>query len=186
MDSWIQIVISDLGRCVNYPQLQKQRHYYANKGPSSQSYDFSSSHVWMWVLDYKESWAPKNWCFWTVALEKSLESPLDGKEIKPVDPKGNQSWIFIGRTDAEAETPVLWSPDTKSWLIWKDPDAGKDWRQEKGTTEDEMVGWHHRLDGHKFEEAPGVDDGQGSLTCCSPWGSKELNTTERLNWTEKS
>ena len=113
---------------------------------------FPSSHVWMWELDYKESWVPKNWCFWTVVLEKSLESPLDCKEIKPVSPKGNQSWIFIGRTDAEAETPVLWPPDAKSWLIWKDPDAGKDWRQEeKGTTEDEIVGWHHRLDGHEFE-----------------------------------
>ena len=113
---------------------------------------FSSSHVWMWELDYKESWVLKNWCFWTVVLEKTLESPLDCKEIQPVHPKGNQSWIFIGRTDAEAETTILWPPDAKNWLIGKDPDAGKDWRQEeKGTSEDEMVGWHHRLYGHKFE-----------------------------------
>ena len=113
---------------------------------------FSSSHVWMWELDYKESWALKNWSFWTVVLEKTLESPLDCKEIQPVHPKGNQSWIFIGRTDVEAKTPILWLPDVKSWLIWKDPDAGKNWRQEeKGTTEDEMVGWHHRLNGHEFE-----------------------------------
>ena len=112
---------------------------------------FSSSHVWMWELDYKENWAPKNWCFWTVVLEKTLESPLDCKGFQPVHPKGNQSWVLIGRTDVEAETPILRPPDAKSWLIWKDPDAGKDWRQEKkGTTEDKMVGWHHRLDGHGF------------------------------------
>ena len=116
-----------------------------------QVYGFSSSHVWMWELDYKESWVPKNLCFWTVVLEKTLESLLDCKEIQPVHPKGDQSWIFIGRTDAEAETPILWPPDVKNWLIWKDPDAGKDWRQEeKGTTEDEMVGWHHRFNGHEF------------------------------------
>ena len=126
--------------------LKKQRHYFVNKGPSSQGYGFSSSHVWVWELDYKESWALKNWCFWTVVLEKTLESPLDSKEIQPVHPKGNQSWIFIGRTDVEAETPILWPADTKNWLIWKDPDAGKDWGQEeKGMTEDEMVGWHHQL-----------------------------------------
>ena len=131
--------------------IKKQRHYFANKGPSSQGYVFSSSYVWMWELDYKESWAPKNWCFWTVVLEETLESPLDCTEIQPVRPKGDQSWVFIGRTDAEAETPILWPPDTKSWLIGKDPDAGKDWGQEeKGTTEDEMAGWHHRLDGHAF------------------------------------
>ena len=124
----------------------------STKGPSSQSYGFSSSHVWMWELDYKEIWVPKNWCFWTVVLEKTLESPLDCKEIQPVHPKGNQSWIFIGRNDAEAETPKLWPPDVKNWLIWKEPDAGKDWGQEeKGTTEDEMVGWHHQLNGHEFE-----------------------------------
>ena len=120
-----------------------------------------------------------------MVLKKTLESPLDCKEIKPVNPKGNQSWIFIGRTDAEAETPILWPPDAKNWLIWKDPDAGKDWRrEEKGTTEDEMVGWHHRLDGHEFELALGVGDGQGILAYCSPWGCKESETTERLNWTE--
>ena len=122
------------------------------QGLSSQGYGFSSSHVWMWEVDYKESWVPKNWCFWTVVLEKTLESPLDCKEIQPVHPKGNQFWIFIGRTDAEAEIPILWPPDVKNWLIWKDPDAGKDWRWEKkGTTEDEIVGWHHRLNGHEFE-----------------------------------
>ena len=111
--------------------IKKQRYYFANKGPSSQGYGFSSSRVWMWELEYKESWAPKNWCFWTVVLEKTLESPLDCKEIQPVHPKRNQSWMFIGRTDVEAETPILWPPDVKNWLIWKDPDAGKDWRLEK-------------------------------------------------------
>ena len=128
--------------------LKSKRHYFANKGPSSQSYGFSSSHVWMWELDYKEIWAPKNWCFWIVVLEKTLESPLDCKKIQPVHPKGDQSWIFIGITDAEAETPILWPPDAKNWLIGKAPDAGKDWRQEeKGMTEDEMVGWHNRFNG---------------------------------------
>ena len=155
------------------------------KGPSSQSCGFSSSHVWMWELNYKESWALNNWCFWTVVLEKTLESPLDCKEIQPVNPKGNQPWIFIGRTNVEAETPILWPPDAKNWLTGKDPDAGKDWRQkEKGTTKDEMVGWHHRLNGHEFEQALGVGDGQGSLGCCSPLGCKESDTTERLNWSE--
>ena len=132
--------------------IKKQRHYFANKGPSSQSYVFSSSHVLMWELDYKESWVPKNWCFWAVVLEKTLESPLACKDLKPVNPKGNQSWIFIGRTDAEAETSILWSSDAKNWSIGKDLEAGKDWTWgEKGTTEDEMVGWHHQLDGHEFE-----------------------------------
>ena len=131
--------------------IKKQRHYFANKGPSSKSYGFSSGHVWMWHFNYKESWELKNWCFWTVVLGKTLESPLDCKEIQPVYPKGNQSWIFIERPDAEAETPILWPSDAKSWLIWKDP-AGKDWRwEEKGTTEDEIVGWHHWRDGHEFE-----------------------------------
>ena len=140
--------------------IKKQRHYFANKGPYSQSYGFSSNHVWMWELDYKESWAQKNWYFWTVVLDKTLENPLNCREIQPVHPKGNQSWIFIGRTDAEAETPILWPPDAKNWLIWKDPDAGKDWRwEEKGMTEDEMVGWHHQLNGHEFEQALGVGDG---------------------------
>jgi len=132
--------------------IKKQRHYFANKSPSSESCNFSSSHVWMWELDYKESWVPKNCYFWTVVLEKTLESPLDCKEIQPVHPKRNKSWIFIGRTDAEAETPILRPPDTKNWLIWKDPEAGKDWRQEeKGMTEDEMVEWYHQLDGHEVE-----------------------------------
>ena len=132
--------------------VKKQTHYFANKGPSSQRYGFSSGQVWMWELDYKESWAPKHWWFWTVMLEKTLESPLDCKEIQPVHPKGNQSWVFIGRTYIEAETPILWPPDVKSWLIWKDPDAGKDWKwEEKGMTEDEMVGWHQWLKGHEFE-----------------------------------
>ena len=139
----------------------------------------------MWELDYKESWVPKNRCFWTVVLEKTLESPLDCKEIQSVHPKGNQSWVFIGRIDVEAETLILWPPDVKSWLIWKYPDAEKDWGQEeKGTTEDEMVGWHHWFDGQEFEWTTGVGDGQGGLTCCGSWGRKELDMTEQLNWTE--
>ena len=140
--------------------LKKQRHYFANKGLSSQGYGFSNGHVWMWELDCEEGWVPKNWCFWTVVLEKTLESPLDCKEIQPVHPKGNQSWIFIERTDVEAETPVFWPPDAKNWLLGKDPDAGKDWGQEeKWTTEDEIVGWHHPLDGHGFGWTLGVGDG---------------------------
>ena len=125
---------------------------FADKGLSSQSYGFSSSHVWMWVLDYKESGATKNWCFWTMVLEKTLENCLDCKEIQPVHPKGDQSWVFIGRTDGEAETPILWPPDVKNWLIGKDPDFGKDWRwEEKGMTDDVIVGWHHRLNEHEIE-----------------------------------
>ena len=148
---------------------------FTDKGLHNQRYGFSSSNVQMWELDHKESWMPENWCFWTVVLEKTLKSPLDCKEIKPVYPKGNQSWIFIGRTDVAAEAPILWPPDVKSQPIRKDPDAGKDWRQEeKGTTEDKMVGWHHQLDGHEFEQALGVGDGQGSLECYIPWGHKEL------------
>ena len=135
-------------------------------------------------LDCEESWVPKNWCFWTVVLEKTLESPLDCKEIQPVHPKGGQSWVFTGRTDAEAKTPVLWPLQTKSWLIGKDPDAGRDWGQEKGMTEDEMAGWHHQLDGHEFESTPGVSDGKGGLACCDLWGHKESDTTERVNWTD--
>ena len=136
-------------------------------------------------LDHEESWALNNWCFWTVVLEKTLERPLDCKEVQPVHPKGNQSWIFTGRTDAEAEAPILWPLDAKNWHLGKDPDAGKDWRQEeKGTTEDELVGWHHQLDGHEFEQALEVGDGQGDLARCSPWGHKESDTTEWLNWTE--
>ena len=137
----------------------------------------------MWELDCKERWTHKNWCFWTVVLEKTLESPLDCKEIQPVHPKGDQSCVFIGRTDVEAETPVLWPSDAKSWLIWKDPDVGQYWGQdEKGTTEDEMVGWHHRLYVHGFRWSPGVCDGQGGLVCCGSWGRNELDMTERLNW----
>ena len=163
--------------------IKKQRHYFANKGPSSQSYGFSSSHIWMWELDYKESWVLKNWCFWTVVLEKTPESPLDCKEIKPVNPKG----IFIRRTDDEAEAPVLWPPESKNWFMGKDPDAGKDWRQEeKGTTEDEMVGWHHQLDGYEFEHSLGVGDGQWGLAHCSPWGGKESDMTEWLKWPEST
>ena len=139
---------------------------------------FSSGHVWMWELDYKESWALKNWYFWTVVLEKTLEIPMDCKEIQPVHPKGDQSWVFIGRTDVEAEAPILRPSDGKGWLIGKDPDAGKDWGQEeKGTTEDEMIGWHHRLNGHGFGWTPGDSRGQRSLVGCSPWGRNELNTT---------
>ena len=137
----------------------------------------------MWELDYKESWAPKNWCFWIVVLDKTLESPLNGKEIKPINPKENQSWIFIGRTDAEAL--ILCPPDAKNWLIEKDPDAEKDWKQkEKGMAEDEMVKWCHWLNGHEFEQAPRIGDGQGGLPCCSPWDQKELYTTEQQNWTD--
>ena len=163
--------------------IQKQRHYFANKGPSSQGYGFSRSHVWMWELDCEESWVLKNWCFWTVVLEKTLESPLDYKEIQPVHSKGDQSWVFIGRTNVEAETPMLWLPHAKSWLIGKDPDARSDWGQEeKGTTEE--AGWHHQLDGHEFEWTSGVGDAQGGLECCNSWGCKESDTTEQLNWTE--
>ena len=163
--------------------LKKQRHYFANKGPSSQSYGFSSSHLWIWEVDYKEGWVPKNWCFWTVVLEKTLESPLDCKEIQPVHPKGNQPWIFIGRTDAEAETPIFGPPDVKDWLIWKDPHAGKDWRlKEKGMTEHEMIGLHHWLHGHEFEQALGAGDGQGDLACCSPWVAKSWIWLS--DWTE--
>ena len=147
---------------------------------------FSSSHVWMWELDYKESWVPKNQCFWTVVLEKTFESPLDCK-IQPVHPKGDQSWVFIGGTDVEAETLILWTPDVKSWLIWADPDAGKDWGQEeKGMTEDEMVGWHHRHNGHGFEWTPGVVMDRQAWLCCGSWVHKDLDTTEQLSWTEPS
>ena len=163
--------------------IKKQRHPFADKGPYSQSYGFSSSHVWLWERDHKEGWVLRKWCFQTVVLKKTLESPLDGKVIKPVNPKGNQSWIFIERTDVEAEAPILWPHDAKNWLIGKDPKSGKDWRQEeKGMTEDEMVGWHHRLNGQEFEQAPGVGDGQGSLACCHPRVRKESDMTEWLNW----
>ena len=161
--------------------IKKQRHHFADKGPYNQSYGFSSSHVWLWELYHKQSWALKNWCFWTMVMEKTLESPLDCKEIQPVHPIGNQSWVFIGMTDVEAETPIFWPPDGKSWLIWKDPDAGKAWSREKGTTEDEMVGWHHRVNGHKFDQTLGDSEEQGSLKYCSPWSYNELDTTEWLN-----
>ena len=165
--------------------IARIEHFVDQYNRASQGYGFSSGHVWIWEFDYKESWALNNWHFWTVMLEKTLESPLDCREIQPVHPKGNQSWVFIGRTDVEAETPILWPPDTKSWLIGKDPDAGKDWRwEEKGMTEDGMVGWHHRLDGHGFGWILGVGDGQGGLAYCSPCGHKESDTTEQLNWTE--
>ena len=139
----------------------------------------------MWELDCEERWVLKNWWFWTVVLEKTLVSPSDCKEIQPVHPKGDQSWVFIGRTDIEAETPVLCPTNEKSWHIWKDPDAGKDWgSEEKWATEDEIIGWHHWLNGNGFGWTPGVGDGQGSLPCCSSWGHKKLDTTEWLNWTE--
>ena len=150
--------------------IKKLRHYFANKGPSSQSYGFSSSHVWMWELDYKESWSPKNWCFWTVVLEKTLESLLDCKEIQLVHLKRKQSWIFIGKTDAEAETAILWPPDIKNWLLRKDPG----WTFH-GITDSTDI---------EFEQAPGVGEGQGSMACCGPLGHKESDMTEQLNWTE--
>ena len=161
--------------------IKKQRHYFANKGPSSQSYGFSSSHKQMWKLDHKESWVLMNRCFWTVVLEKTLESSLDSKGIKSVSPKGNQPWIFIRRTEASnTEAPILWPPDLKSQLIKKDPDAGKDRRQEeKGTTEYDMFGYHHQINGHGSEQAPEDGEGQGSLVCGHPWGRKKSDRTEK-------
>ena len=172
-----------LGRKVmtNLDNILKSRDI-ADKGLSNQSCGFSSSHVWMWELDHKEGWMLNNWYFWTMLLEKTLESPLDYKEIKPVNPKGNQSWIFIRRTDAETEASILWPPDSRSRLIGKDPDAEKDRRKEMGTTEDdEMVRWHPWLNGHEFEQALGNGEGQGSLACCSPCGHKESDRTDWLN-----
>ena len=166
----------------NLPWVNYRNRWWIYAKKSSQGYGFSSSHGWMWELDYKESWAQKNWCFWIVVLEKTLESPLDCKEIQPVHPKGDQCWVFTARTDVEAETPILWPHDEESWLIWKDPDAGKDWGQEeKGTTEDKMVGWHHWYNGHGFGWTLGIGDGQGGLACCGSWGRKESDTTD---WTE--
>ena len=150
--------------------IKKQSHHFADKGPYSQSYGFSSCHVQMWELDNKESWPPKNWWFWIVVLENILNSPLD---YKPVNPKGNQPWILIRWTDAEAEALILWPPDVKSWLIGKDTDAGKNWGQEEQEAEGEMVRWHHQLSGHEFEQTPGDSERQQTLVCCSPWGRKE-------------
>ena len=184
---WLQKTLTPWKESFDQPiqHIKKQRHYFANKGPSSQGYGFSSSHVWMWELDCEDSWMPKNWCFWTVVLEKTLESSLDCKEIQPVHSEGDQSWVFTGRNDAKAETLVLWPLHAKSWLIGKNSDAGRVWGQEeKGTTEDEMAGWHHRLDGCEFDWTPGVGDGQGGLACCDSWRGKESDTTEWLNWTE--
>ena len=165
----------------NLDNLLKSRDI-ISKGPYSQRYSFSSSYVRTWELEHKEDWVPKNWWFWTVVLKKALESPLDCKEIKPVNPKGNQSWIVIGRTDAGAEAPILRTSDMKRQLIRKDSDTWKGWRQEeKGMTEDEMVGWHYWLNGHEFEQAPGDGEGQGSLACCSQWGHSEADMTEWLN-----
>ena len=155
--------------CYGSSAYWKAETLLCQQGPSSQGYGFSSSYVWIWEMDYKESWVPKNWCFWTVVLEKTLESPLTCREIQSVHPKGDQSWVFIGRTDAEAEAPILWSPDGKNWLAGKDPDAGRDRRQgEKGKTEDETVEWHHRLNGREFKKTPEAGEGQGSLAYCSP------------------
>ena len=168
----------------NLDSMLKSRDI-ADKSPSRQSYGFSSSHVWMWELDHKESCVLKNWCFWTVVLEKTLESPLDCKEIQAVHPKGNQSRIFIGRTDAIAETPIIWTSDVKNWFIGKDSDTGRDWGQEeKQVAEDEMVRQHHWFNGHEFEQIPGDSGGQGSLACCNSWGHKESDMTE-LNWCVK-
>ena len=160
--------------------IKKQRHYFADEGPSNQNYGFSNSHVWMWELDHTEGWALTNWCFLTVVLEKTLERPLDSKENKPVNPKGNQPWIFIGRTDAEAL--ILWPPVAKSWLIRKDPGVGNDWRwEEKGMTEDEMVGWHHQLNGHEFEQTLG--DSRGQRTWCATVHEDAKSHTWYSNWT---
>ena len=162
-------------------QPEKQRHYFPNKGLSSQSYGFASNHVWMLEMDHKESWVLRIHAFELWCWRKLLRVPWISKKFKPVNPKINQCWKFIGKTGAEAETPILWPPDVKNWLIWKDSDAGKDWRrEEKGRTEDEMVGWHYWLNGHEFEWALGVGDEQGSLVCCSPWGRKESDMTELL------
>ena len=159
--------------------IKKQSHHFANKGPSGESYGFSSSHVWLWELDCEESWTPKNWCFWTMVLKNTLESPLDIKEILPVHPIGNQSWIFFGKTDVETETPIFWPPYAKNWLIGKDPDAGKDWRQkEKRASEGEISGWHHWCNGRELGQTSGDGEGQISLVCCSPWEALKLSSKE--------
>ena len=166
--------------------LEKEEWNWRNQPAWLQTIPQSYSHqVWMWELDCEESWVLKNWCFWTVVLEKTLESPFNCKEIQPVHPKGDQSWVLIGRTDAEAETPILWPPHVKSWLIGKDPDAGRDWGQEeKGTTEDEIAGWHHRLDAHEFGGTLWVGDGQGGLACCDSWGCRVRRdwAIELIDW----
>ena len=165
--------------------IKKQRYHLANKGPSSQSYGFSNSHVWIWEVDHKEGCVLNNWCFQIVVLKKTLESPFNSKEIKPVNPKGDQPWIFIGRADAKAA--ILWPPDAKGRLIGKDANVGKDWWwEEKGKTENELVGWPHWLSGHEFEWTLGVGDGLGGLACCSPWRCKETDMTELRNWTKLS
>ena len=164
--------------------IEKQRHYFANKGLSSQGSGFFSGHVWMWELDCEESWALKNWCFWTVVLEKTLVSPLDCKEIQPVHSKGDQSWVFFGKTTAKAETPLLWPPHVKSWLIGKDPDAGRDCGQEEKGNDRGWDGWVASPTRWTWVWTPGVGDGQGGLACCDSWGRKESDTTERLNWTD--
>ena len=172
------------GKLTNLDSILKSRDItLPTKVHLNQGYGFSSGHVWMWELDCQESWVPKNWCFWTVVLEKTPESPLDCKEIQPVHSKWVQSWVFIGRTAAKAETPVLWPPYVKSWLTGKISDAGKDWGQEeKGTTEDEMYVWHHRLHGHEFGWILGVGDGQGGLVCCNSWSCKSW--TRQSDWTK--
>ena len=186
MQPWNQKTLPPWKKSYDTPRqhIKKLRCYFTDKGSSSQSCGFSSSHEWVWDLDHKEGWVPKNWCFQTVVLEKTLESPLDCKEIRLINPKENQPWIFISRTDTKAEAPMLWPPEAKSRLVGKDSDPGKNWRQkEKRTTEDEMAGWHHGLDGREPEWTPGVGNGQGGLTCCDSWGHKELDATELLNWT---
>ena len=186
LQPWNQKALASWKKSYDQPRqrIKKQTHYFVNKGLSSQGYGFSSSHVRMWELNYKEGWVPRNWSFQTMVWEKTLESPWDSKEIQPVHSE-DQPWYFFGGNDAKAETPVLWPPHVKSWLIGKNFDAGRDWGQEeKGTTEDEMAGWHHWLDEREFEWTPGVGDGQGGLARCNSWGCKELDTTEQLNWTE--
>ena len=170
-----------LGKKADKPRehIKKQTHHFTEKSPYSQSHGFSSSHVRMWELDHKEDWASKNW-FRTVVLEKTVESTLECKKNKPaINPKGNEPWIFIERTDTEAEAPILWPPDVKGQLIGKDPDAGKDWRQEERGWQ--RMRWHHQFNGHDFKQTPGNGERQGSLVCCSPWGCKESDTTEQLN-----
>ena len=183
LQPWNSKILASWKRSYDKPRqcIKKKRHQFANKGPYSQSYGFSSSYIRMWELNHREDWSPKFgafklWCW------RRLESPLDWKDIKSFNPKGNKSWLFTGRTNAEAEAPVFWPPGEKSRLVWKDPDAGKDWRQEeKGRTGNEMVEWHHRLNRHKFENTPGDGERQKSLVCCSLWGCKELDTTDWLN-----